>query len=118
MVTPRIVLICGGRDFEDWNRFDRWMTEFVSILGKPSIIVHGDARGADSLARAWAKANGIAQIVFPANWEGEGKAAGFNRNQRMLDFTRPDVVVAFPGGPGTANMMEAARAAEIEVVEV
>jgi hypothetical protein len=35
----------------------------------------------------------------------------------MLDEGRPDVVVAFPGGRGTADMMMRAGSAGVEVIE-
>lgn len=45
------------------------------------------------------------------------------RNQRMLDEARPQVVIAFPGGSGTADMVDKVRAAirggmKIELIEV
>ena len=36
----------------------------------------------------------------------------------MLDEGKPDLVVAFPGGRGTAHMTRIARGAGIEVIEV
>jgi hypothetical protein len=36
----------------------------------------------------------------------------------MLEEGKPDLVVAFPGGTGTANMVKQARAAGVEVLEV
>jgi len=35
----------------------------------------------------------------------------------MLKDGRPDIVLAFPGGTGTADMMRRARAAGVRVVE-
>lgn len=36
----------------------------------------------------------------------------------MLSEFQPDIVVAFPGGRGTAHMVRIARAAGIDVIEV
>jgi hypothetical protein len=36
----------------------------------------------------------------------------------MLVEGKPDLVVAFPGGRGTAGMMRLAKAANVEVIEV
>ena len=52
--------------------------------------------------------------LFPADWKVRGRAAGHIRNQQMLDEGRPHLVVAFPGGRGTADMVRRARAAGIE----
>lgn len=36
----------------------------------------------------------------------------------MLDLAKPDVVVAFKGGRGTADMVRRAREAGVKVIEV
>jgi hypothetical protein len=36
----------------------------------------------------------------------------------MLDEGKPDLVIAFPGGRGTADMVKKARRAGVEVVEI
>ena len=80
-------------------------------------LIHGAARGADSLAAAWARSRGIPALAFPADWKQDGKAAGFIRNARMLRDGRPELVVAFPGGNGTAHMVKLARSAGVTVLE-
>jgi hypothetical protein len=82
----------------------------------PYVIVHGAAVGADQMAGSWARSRGVAEAAFPADWGRDGRAAGPIRNQRMLDEGRPDLVVAFPGGRGTADMVRRARAAGVAVV--
>jgi UDP-N-acetylmuramoylalanine-D-glutamate ligase len=52
------------------------------------------------------------QQAFPA---GHGNAAG---PIRMLKEGKPNYVVAFPGGPGTRDMVNKAKAAGVPVVEV
>ena len=98
------VLVCGGRDFSDCTLLMRTLDQV-----KPDIIVHGGARGADSMAGGYAKRRAIPCQVFPAEWNKHGKRAGYLRNQQMLDEGKPDLVVAFPGGPGTRMMVKIAR---------
>lgn len=81
-------------------------------------IISGKASGADSVAIDWAVVNWCRFLEFEADWKTYGKAAGPIRNQRMLAEGKPDLVVAFPGGPGTRNMKQLARAANIKVIEV
>jgi hypothetical protein len=57
-------------------------------------------------------------VVYPADWAKHGRAASPIRNQQMLDEGRPNLVVAFPGGRGTADMVRRARSAGVEVIEV
>ncbi len=107
----RVVLVCGGRHFADYGAVDRTLRALC-----PCAIVHGGASGADGLAGSWAADNGVPEIRVPANWKRHGRAAGPLRNRWMLDFTLVDLVVAFPGGAGTANMIKQARERGIEVV--
>lgn len=111
------VLVCGGRDFTNarllYGALDRLAREVLV-----DCIIEGDARGADRMAGYWAKKNRVDLRLFPADWTKHGKAAGPIRNQQMLDKGKPDLVIAFPGGSGTADMVSRARAAGIEVREV
>jgi hypothetical protein len=106
-----ILLVCGGRDYNDWPHVYRVLWR-VAVTYGVSRLVHGAARGADSLAAHWAAQTGVKAQDYPANWYPDGKTldrgAGHKRNQLMLDMERPDIVVAFPGGPGTANMVDRA----------
>jgi hypothetical protein len=111
------VLVCGGRDFADRQLAIDTLDSLDAERGIGRII-HGAARGADTLADEWAAARGVPVERFHADWRAHGKAAGPLRNQRMLDEGRPGLVVAFPGGRGTADMVRRARAAGVEVIEV
>jgi len=108
------VLICGGRHFS--NR--RMLSEYMSAFPHPvTLVITGGASGADALAERWAETHHIPVRRFPADWKAHGKQAGPLRNQKMLDEGRPDFIVAFPGGIGTADMMRRARKADIEIFE-
>lgn len=107
------VLFCGGRDFT--NR-EAVLKAFDAT--SPSLVITGGARGADELADKEAARRGINRVIYPANWNGEGrKAAGPLRNRRMLELGKPDLVVAFPGGWGTVNMIEQAKRFGVPVRE-
>ncbi len=106
-------LVCGGRDFAD-----RVPLEHELYKRPVGAIVHGGARGADRMAGDWARKNGIPEIRIDANWDFYAKKAGPIRNGWMLEFVRVDVVLAFPGGSGTANMVAKARKAGIPVKEI
>ena len=83
-----------------------------------TLVIAGGARDADTLAAEWAKAQGIPCEIYMADWEGLGRKAGPIRNQRMLDDGKPDLVVAYPGGRGKADMVRRARGAGLEVLEI
>lgn len=121
-----IVIICGGRDIsrEDAiNLLERDAKDdiaFATGLHSFSIakIIHGGCRGADEGAAAWAAREGINTVSCPANWKKHGKAAGPIRNRKMIVDHKPDLVLALPGGKGTADMIRAAEEYGIRVVRV
>lgn len=105
------VLVCGGRDFQD---FDFLIDRLNALHQKHgvTIIIEGGANGADAHAAIWADTTGIPRCQMPANWRKHGNGAGPIRNKAMLDLLKPDVVVAFDGGKGTSNMVELAKKTE------
>ena len=104
------ILVCGGRDAKDAP----WIRQSLSAhIHDGDVLIHGCALGIDSIADDWAKGRDVAVLRFRANWDKHGKAAGPIRNQQMLDEGKPDMVIAFPGGKGTENMVKLAKRAEI-----
>jgi YspA, cpYpsA-related SLOG family len=110
------IVVCGGRDFADVALFNRTLDRLHKK--RPiTMVLHGGALGADDFAGDWARRNGIPYQVFYPHWVGEGKAAGPLRNGRMLD-ERPDLLVAFPGGRGTADCIRQAAMRKISTFVV
>ena len=112
-------LVCGGRNFGEKEPERLWGLQCLSKARRElgiTAIIEGGAPGADAGARIFADMAGIPVTTFKADWYTHGKAAGPIRNQRMIDEGKPDVVLAFPGGKGTADMIRRAEAAGIRVV--
>jgi hypothetical protein len=107
------ILVCGGRHYSDYKKVK-------AVLDEQPIttIVHGDQSGADALADKYGKEKDIPVKRYPADWIPLGRAAGPIRNKKMLDMENPDMVIAFPGGPGTRNMVKQAQQRNIKVIEV
>ena len=97
------VLVFGGRDYGDRQRVFRALDALHAKHGV-SLVIHGGARGADSLGGQWAQERWVPVKVFMADWSTHGKRAGPLRNQQMLDEGKLDSAVGFPGGVGTADM--------------
>lgn len=111
------VLVCGGRDYDDIPLL--WEVLDAAHAANPIVaLVSGMARGADSIAIMWAYNRGVLVAPFPADWRRDGKAAGPIRNQRMLDEGKPHLVIAFPGGRGTEDMVKRAEKAGVPVARV
>jgi predicted Rossmann-fold nucleotide-binding protein len=114
------VLVCGGRDFAD-RPFLYTILNAVhtSEPTRPiTLIINGGAKGADQMASQWALEHGVPKVVEHAQWDQLGYKAGPIRNQKMLDEHKPDMVIAFPGGTGTADMVRRAKANNLIVMEV
>lgn len=111
------VLVCGHREFDDWNLLCSTLGPYASL---DNTIIEGEAKGADFLARVWAKWQGVPYEAYPADWKTYGKAAGPIRNKQMLTEGKPDLVVAFlaKDSIGTKNMIDQARKAGVETVVI
>lgn len=107
------IIVTGGRNYEDEAK----VFAVLSALN-PSVVIHGDCTGADEFAHEWAYAVNCAVKTFPADWANEGRSAGPKRNARMLDAHPNALVIAFPGGAGTANCVSQALARGMLVLEV
>lgn len=91
------------------------MEEVFDSFPKDTIIIEGEARGADKMAAAIATRRKMKVLKFPANWNKYGKAAGPLRNEQMLEEGKPDIVHAFymmetiNDSKGTTHMVELAK---------
>ena len=117
----RTIVVTGGRTYSDAARVAEVLGTVLARAGS-MVVRHGDATGADRLAKDWCEANGVPDDPFPITmqeWRTYGKASGPIRNARMLaEPPKPDLVVAFPGGTGTADCVAQARALGIPVLAV
>lgn len=115
------ILVCGGRDYNDRDHIHNTLCEIDAKRGPITCVIHGAATGADHEAMIWAQMMATVRKVthapFVADWR-TGKSAGPIRNRRMIEEGKPDLVIGFPGGKGTANCLRQARAAGLEVIEV
>ena len=130
------ILICGGRDYgtkvidgkhvidtEQVERLNRILDkafEAATLAERSLVLIHGGAKGADALSGVWAsmRKDRVEERVYPADWKTHGRGAGPIRNRLMLTSESPHVIVAFPGGNGTADMIRQGKKAGVPVYEV
>jgi SLOG family YspA-like protein len=111
------ILCCGDREWRDEERIRHVLRE---LLPAGSTVIHGAARGADTIAGSLAKGQGHTVIPCPADWDLYGKTAGPVRNRAML-HAHPDVelVLAFHDrifeSRGTRDMIDVALSLRIVV---
>lgn len=137
LIPTTKVLVCGGRTYgtvpKDTlkenleaakKQAEQEVTYLYEVLNRVhekmgiATIIHGNARGADTLAGLWAKGKRVNETRFCADWNKHGKGAGPIRNAQMLSEGNPTIVIAFPGGDGTKNMIEQATKAGVPIYEV
>ena len=111
------VVIAGGRNYA-LTVYDEAALEGLHRCYGWTEVVHGGATGADTGAGAWAARQGLPVTMLSAQWAQYGKAAGPLRNKAMAQYVGPDgMCVAFPGGVGTADMIQKAHANGLRVVD-
>ena len=109
------VLACGGRAFMELDYVDRAL-DALHARTPVTVLIHGDARGADKAAGSWARRRGVRVETYKADWNSAAqRAAGILRNTKMLVEGKPELVVAFPGGTGTANMVSQSKRAGVPI---
>lgn len=112
--------MCGGRLFVQYHTIAVALSKF-KMPDREFEIAHGGANGADCMADIWAARNNVPRTPFPVSredWEVYGKIAGPRRNSIMLFEFAPNLVIAFPGNKGTADMTKQALANGIRVAQV
>ena len=117
------MIVAGGGRSLSWGH-PRIAAELLARSGGRLVhlLLHGGARGADAAIGRAARQLGWPSLVLPAEWERHGRAAGPIRNRELLKqaiaravaHTSPGclasvLVVAFPGGAGTASLVQQAR---------
>jgi hypothetical protein len=120
--VKHVVLVCGGRDYDNFAEVSKALHR-----EKPTKVVTGESwvgreeahvrrsPGADRLAYLWCLERDCPYQGYPADWRNFGLAAGPMRNTQMLAAEQVDVVLAFPGGRGTADMVRKAKSKGIPV---
>ena len=95
------VIIAGGRNY--FPTIDEITIAVAKSGFKIGQVISGNAPGVDVCGERWAESHSIPVVLFPALWAKHGKKAGPIRNAEMAEFA--EGLIAFPGGPGTTNMI-------------
>lgn len=111
------MLVTGGRDFSYPQAIASTLMR-IHRKSRIKLLVAGGAKGVDSHAEKWARGIGLPVCVHYAKWNLHGRYAGPKRNAEMADHHPEAVVVAFPGGRGTAHMVSVARKRGMPVLEI
>ena len=75
----------------------------------------GGGPGLERIAAKWAEQKSVHQVVCKPDWNRQGRAAPFRRNDELLSLL-PKVVMAFPGNGITENFVDKATKLSIPVM--
>lgn len=96
------LIIAGSRDFDKAELVVEHAKQFMPITE----IVCGMCRGADMLGYSYAKAVLLPIKEFPANWDANGKAAGYIRNEQMARYADAALIFWDGRSKGTKHMID------------
>jgi hypothetical protein len=124
------IAVTGGRNYDSWHM----VAHALRQMPEDATLVHGAASGADRLCAKWWEMQDRTTEPHPADWtaacrptckDGHRRtrpdgsdycpAEGHYRNQRMVD-SGLDLLIAFPGGAGTADMVRRCKAAGVSII--
>lgn len=125
------VAVTGGREYSNYD----FIAKTLGLLhkgtsGPITLLIEGASdltskelagTGADYWAHRWAMWTGVPNARMPAAWahfkdRAAKNPAGPIRNGWILDTQNPHLLVAFPGGYGTADMIRQAEHRRIQVM--
>lgn len=92
------------------------LTDVFERNYKKLCIVSGGARGIDTLAEAFAKSRSSSFVVFPADWDKHGHAAGPIRNKEIEDFCDGCLAIWDLKSKGTAHTISLFQASNKPVL--
>lgn len=109
------LLVIGGRHLDDVALIRRSLT--AALRRHPvEVLIHGGHAVLGSTAEEIARDHGLHIVRYPANWRLHGQQAESIRNRFMLADSRPDAVLALPGGEDTRVFVQHLRAAGVALL--
>lgn len=127
------VIVTGSRDWARASSVNGALDNILRRYGRVTVVQGLCPTGADVFAHRWVEmrsaTRNVSGVGFPANWNKEGRQAGFVRNEQMVQ-AGADMVLAFalpcrrrtkwcpPGlhaSHGTADCVLRAKKAKIPV---
>ena len=123
-----ILLITGSRKFTDYRIFHDKVYNKLNEWWKPKYgpvtIICGGARGTDELAVRFSNDYGLSIHIIKADWENDGKSAGYIRNGKIIQWMTKQreelACIGFIKGEskGTKHMIKMAKRLNIKKIEI
>lgn len=114
--------IVGGRDYKDYDNFEKIVDNYISEIGQPSEIVSGGATGVDMMAEKYADNNKIPTKIFYPQYDKYkyGRDACLSRNTEIIEYSTHILALPTQKSTGTYDSITKAKkmSKELKVVNV
>lgn len=88
-----VLAVVGINQFDDYEIVERKLKREIDRLTDPlREIIVSEERGISALGRTYASSNKIKHRVFKADWDANGKQAGFLRNHDIVNAAHRMVI--------------------------
>lgn len=107
IITIKYIVIAGCRYYGNYTEAKKYIDKCICNIKNTYnlIFISGNCIGADKLGERYAKENGFAIEIYPAEWKRYGKKAGPIRNKIMAN--KGDYFICFWDGKskGTKSLI-------------
>lgn len=104
-----ILIVAGSRDITDYGIVAQCIRNYLAEYAPEKlVIIQGEVKGVDKLAKAFAIDNKIKWKAYPAAWGKHGKGAGPIRNRKMAKKATHLLAIWNGYSRGTEDMIECA----------
>lgn len=114
-MTAFKVIVAGSRDINNYNIIRDKLDKCLKNVKGDIEIVSGGARGVDLLGERYAKERGYAVKQFLADWDKNGKSAGYIRNWEMAKYADACVCFWDEKSRGTKHMIDLAKKEDLDL---
>ena len=103
------VIIAGSRDYINYAQAKQCIDDDLKDINGEITVLSGGCRGADKLGERYATEHHFAIETYLPDWKRYGKAAGPQRNRKMVDSC--DSIICFWDGKssGTKSLLSYAK---------
>jgi hypothetical protein len=109
------LLVCGRRHLDDACLIRQQLDNLHAAV-PVMVLIHGGHAVFGAILEEWARENLVHVVRYPPNWQHLGKRAEAVRNEFMITDSRPDCLLALPGGRHSLDLLRRAQAAGITIV--
>lgn len=105
-------IIAGSRGVTDQSIVDKAIADSGFTI---AAVISGTARGVDRMGEDWARRHRIPIERYPAQWDIDGRSAGYKRNELMGFMADALIAIWDSESRGTKHMIDIAQRKGLKV---